>query len=141
MKQQSSSTAVRQVLQVALATTTALATAGAQAQGASTLAPTVAMPVLESHQLWVANGLFGLVAGLVAFVAARSWPLAGIVLVAALWYVLPQLAGPALPAEALRQLGERYPFHVQASALLVPLMVLAGIGARRSGLADRFGVF
>ncbi len=134
MKKQSSSTAVRQALRVALAAATALATVGAQAQVAAT-------PVLESHQLWVANGLFGVVAGLIAFVAARSWPLAGIVLVAALWYALPQLTGPALPAEALRQLGERYPFHVQASALLVPLLVLAGIGARRTWFRHGVGGF
>lgn len=83
------------------------------------------------HQLWVAHVMAGLVAGLVAFVMARSWPMAGIALVAAAWYAFTQTAAPAVPPDLLARFGERYPFHLQASALFVPLMVLAGIGARR----------
>lgn len=89
------------------------------------------------HQLWVSHLLAGLVAALLGFLVARWWALAGIAVVGAAWYALSQMAGPVVPPEAMAQFGERYPFHVQATSLLVPLMVLVGIGARRQ-LPDPF---
>ena len=89
-----------------------------------------AVPAPAPHQLWVSHLLAGCVAGLVAFVVSRWWALAGIVLVAAVWYALPKLTGLTVAPELLQQYGNTYPFHLQASALFVPLMVLAAIGAR-----------
>lgn len=83
------------------------------------------------HQLWVSHLLAGLVAALLGYVVGRQWALAGMAVVGAVWYALSQMAGPVVPPEALAQFGDRYPFHVQATSLIVPLMVLAGIGARR----------
>jgi hypothetical protein len=89
-----------------------------------------AVPAPAPHQLWVSHLLAGCLAGLVAFVVSRWWALAGIVLVAAVWYALPRLTGLTVAPELLQQYGNTYPFHLQASALFVPLMVLAAIGAR-----------
>ncbi len=84
------------------------------------------------HQLWVAHLLVGFIAALIGFVAARWWALAGIAVLAALAYALPQMAAPGVPPGAVEQFGARYPFHVQATALLVPLCLIAGVGAGRS---------
>jgi hypothetical protein len=89
-----------------------------------------AVPAPAPHQLWVSHLLAGCVAGLLAFVVSRWWALAGIVLVAAVWYALPKLTSLTVAPELLQQFGNTYPFHLQASALFVPLMVLAAIGAR-----------
>ncbi|WP_425259431.1 hypothetical protein ACPOLB_00985 [Rubrivivax sp. RP6-9] len=96
---------------------------------AAALAATT-VPPPAPHQLWVSHLLAGCLAGLVAFVVSRWWALAGIVLVAAVWYALPKLTGLTVAPELLQQYGNTYPFHLQASALFVPLMVLAAIGAR-----------
>jgi len=92
---------------------------------------------LAPHQLWVSHLLAGAIAALVGYVAGRDWPWAGIVLTAAAVYVLARLQLPSNAPELLAQFGDRYPFHVQATALLVPLMVAAGIGARRNALSLR----
>ncbi len=97
----------------------------------ATAAPAAFAAPLAPHQLWVGHLLAGLVAALLGFVLARWWALAGIAFVATLAYALPQLTG-SVPADAVAQFGARYPFHVQATALLVPLMVAAGIFARRN---------
>lgn len=94
-------------------------------------APAAFAAPLAPHQLWVGHLLAGLVVALLGFLLARWWALAGIALVAATWYALPLLTG-SVPADAVAQFGPRYPFHVQATALLVPLMVAAGVFARRN---------
>ena len=96
-----------------------------------------AAPALAPHQLWVGHLLAGAVLALVAFLLARWWAWAGIAFVASLWYVVPVLAG-GVPAEAVAQFGPRYPFHVMATAWLVPLTVVAGIAARRNREGWRF---
>jgi len=90
---------------------------------------------LAPHQLWVAHLLAGCVAALVGYAAGRDWPWAGMVLTAAAVYVLARLQAPVNAQDLLAQFGDRYLFHVQATALLVPLMVAAGIGARRNALS------
>lgn len=90
---------------------------------------------LAPHQLWVAHLLAGGIAAMVGYAAGREWPWAGIVLTAAALYVVTRWQAPSSLPELLAQFGERYPFHVQATALLVPLMVVVGVGARRSALS------
>ena len=87
------------------------------------------------HQLWVAHGLWGFVVGLLGFLAGRSLALAGIVVIGALAYAVSRLAGVEPPAEAVQLFGPRYPFHAQATAMLVPLMAVAGAAARRTYFA------
>lgn len=96
-------------------------------------APAAFAAPLAPHQLWVGHLLAGVVLALLAFLVARWWALAGIAFVASLWYVVPVVAGGVAP-EAVLQFGPRYPFHVQATAWIVPLMVAAGIVARRNAL-------
>ena len=90
---------------------------------------------LAPHQLWVAHLLAGGIAAMVGYAAGRDWPWAGIVLTAAAVYVVTRLQAPSNAPELLALFGDRYPFHVQATALLVPLMVAVGIGARRNALS------
>jgi hypothetical protein len=94
-----------------------------------------AAPAPAVHQLWVAHGLWGFVFGLLGFLAGRNLALAGIVVVAALAYAALRIVGAEPPPEALQMHGARYPFHVQATALLVPLLAVAGAGARRTYFA------
>ena len=95
-----------------------------------------AVPAPAVHQLWVAHGLWAFVVGLLGFLAGRNWALAGIVVVAALFYAVLRINGVEPPPEVLQAHGARYPFHQQATALLVPLMALAGVGARRTYFAN-----
>lgn len=90
---------------------------------------------LAPHQLWVAHLLAGGIAAMVGYAAGRDWPWAGIVLTAAAVYVVTRWQAPSNVPELLAQFGERYPFHVQATALLVPLMVVVGVGARRNAMS------
>jgi hypothetical protein len=91
------------------------ASAGALAQGAGR--------VLGPNELWVTHLALGALVALVAYLAAaRSWPLGGIVVVVAAWYAAAQ--GFGSPA------GGGHAAHLQASALLVPALALAGIALR-----------
>ncbi len=87
------------------------------------------------HQLWVAHLMWAGLFGLLGFLAGRNLALAGMVVVAALAYAFGRFAGAEPPPEVLQMLGPRYPFHQQASALLVPLLAVAGAGARRTYFA------
>ncbi|MFO1270321.1 MAG: hypothetical protein U1F50_01325 [Rubrivivax sp.] len=87
---------------------------------------------LAPHQLWVSHLLAGCIAALVGYVAGRNWPWAGIVLTAACAYALVKIQTPSDLPELLARFGDRYPFHVKATAFLVPLMVAVGIGSRRN---------
>jgi hypothetical protein len=104
------------------ATVLCVASSGALAQAA------VSAPA--PHHLWVSHLLVGSIVGGIAFAAARWWALALIVLFGALGYALTQIVGHGIPPEAIEAYGSRYPIHVQASALFVPLMVLFGFAAR-----------
>jgi hypothetical protein len=97
------------------------------------LAQTAAPPAV--HQLWVAHGLWGFVVGLLGFLAGRNLALSGIVVIGALAYAAGRIAGADAPPEVLQMFGPRYPFHVEASAMLVPLLAVAGAGARRTYFA------
>lgn len=97
------------------------------------LAQAAAAPAV--HQLWVAHLLWGGLFGLFGFLAGRNLALAGMVVVAALAYAVGRFAGAEPPPEVLQMLGARYPFHQHASALLVPLLAVAGAGARRTYFA------
>lgn len=90
---------------------------------------------LAPHQLWVGHLLAGAIAAMVGYAAGRDWPWAGMVLTAAAVYVVTRWQAPSNVPELLAQFGERYPFHVQATALLVPLMVVVGVGARRNAMS------
>jgi hypothetical protein len=91
-----------------------------------------AVPAPAVHQLWVAHGLWAFVVGLMGFVVGRNWPLAGMVVVAAVAYAFVRIDGATAAPEVLQAFGARYPFHQHATALLVPLLAVAGVGARRT---------
>ncbi len=98
------------------------------------LAPGLALAAgpLAPHQLWVGHLLAGCIAALLGYVAGRNWSWAGMLLTAAFAYALVRVQAPAELPELLARFGDRYPFHVKATAFLVPLMVAAGIGSRRN---------
>jgi hypothetical protein len=102
----------------------AFASASAFAADAAT-APTV-------QQLWISNSLAGVVAAGLGFVAGRSWAMAGIVVAAALAWAIPPGVSEAALAAGTQAFGARYPFHAQASSVLVPLLAAAGVGLRRT---------
>lgn len=128
MKPMSSPASIRSTAAPVVTGVLALASLPALAQ------PAAAVPAV--HDLWIAHGLWGFVVGLVGFLAGRNWATAGIVVVAALAYAAARLGGPDVPAEVLALADARYPFHVQATALFVPLMAIVGIGARRTYFAN-----
>ena len=101
----------------------AFASTSALAAGAAT-APTVA-------QLWIGNSLAGVVAAILTFAVGNRLALAGIVVAFALWWAIPPGVSPAALAEGLKTFGSSYSFHAQGSSILVPLLAVAGIGARR----------
>lgn len=109
------------------------ATALALACGAAAAAlPDIARPIPAPHQLWFSHALAGILVALLTFATARSLPVTGIVVAVALWYAATAFVGEPVPAQALQQFGERYVFHVRASALLIPLMALGGFGIQRT---------
>ncbi len=87
---------------------------------------------LAPHQLWVSHLLAGCIAALVGYIAGSNWSWAGIVTTAAVAYAVVRIQAPADLPELLARFGDRYPFHVKATAFLVPLMVAVGIGSRRN---------
>jgi hypothetical protein len=93
-------------------------------------------PVLAPHQLWTSHGLAAPVLAIVVFLCARWLPIAGIIVVGAVWYAVAVIGAPVAP-DGLAQFGPRYAFHVQAAALLMPLAALAGLGLSRSASRAR----
>jgi hypothetical protein len=94
--------------------------------------PDIARPIPAPHQLWTGHALAGMLVALLTFATARSLPVTGIVIGVALWYAATAFVGEPVPPQALAQFGERYAFHVHASALLIPLMALGGFGIQRT---------
>lgn len=135
-------------LQARGAGSTAIALAPAQAQSRERLRAAVvlallafasasafaadAAPAPTVQQLWIANSLAAVVAAGLGFVAGRSWALAGIVVAVALAWAIPPGVSEAALAAGTQAFGARYPFHAQASSVLVPLLAAAGIGLRRT---------
>jgi hypothetical protein len=101
---------------------------------------TIERPIPAPHHLWTSHGLAAMLVALAVFLAARSLPIAGIMIVSAGWYAVAVLGGAPVSPEALALFGPRYAFHVQATAMLIPAAALAGFGlqrtARRSNLAQ-----
>ena len=109
----------RLAARAALAALLALAAGQALASGASLPPP---------RDLAIVHALSALVAGGLAFLTARQWPAAGIVVAASLADAARYLTGSTFVPEALQQGGD-YLAQAQALALLVPLGALLGIAA------------
>ena len=84
------------------------------------------------HDLWIGHLLAAVVVALLAAGLHRSVALAGILLVATLAYAAGRSLGAAVPPEVVAQHGSFYPFHVQATALLLPIAAVAAFLAART---------
>lgn len=84
------------------------------------------------HDLWIGHLLAAVVAAMLAVALQRSVALAGMLLVATLGYAAARTFGSAVPPEVVAQFGSFYPFHVQATALLLPIAVVAAFLAART---------
>jgi hypothetical protein len=90
------------------------------------------------HDLWIGHLLADVVVAILAVVLQRSVALAGMLLVATLAYTAARVFGSAVPPEVLQAHGSFYPFHVQATALLLPISVVAAfLAARTAAMGPR----
>lgn len=99
-------------------------------------AATATAPVLAPHHLWTSHGLAAPLVALVVFLCTRWLAVAGILIVGAVWYAVAVLGAPVAP-QGLELFGPRYAMHVQATALLIPLAALAGLGLSRTASRAR----
>jgi hypothetical protein len=90
------------------------------------------------HDLWIGHLLAAVVVAILAVVLQRSVALAGMLLVATLAYTAARVFGSAVPPEVVAAYGSFYPFHVQATALLLPISVVAAfLAARTAAMGPR----
>lgn len=105
------------VARTAIVALLVLAAGGALAAGPALPAP---------HQLAVVHLLSAGVAGGLAYLTARQWPAAAIVVAASMAYSARYMTGSSFGQQALQQ-GAHYLAQAQALALLVPLGALVGV--------------